>query len=101
MLSGSVICYRPYRCADGYVTLGALEPKFWAAWCRGVEREDLIEHQFDAPGSDAHAAVEAIFAERTREGWRRVRLRARLLPGAGAGARRGARSPSSSPRGRW
>ena len=29
------ICYRPYACADGYVTLGALEPKFWQAWCRG------------------------------------------------------------------
>jgi crotonobetainyl-CoA:carnitine CoA-transferase CaiB-like acyl-CoA transferase len=70
MLSGSVICYRPYRCADGYVTLGALEPKFWSAWCRGVGREDLIEHQFDAPGSAAHAAVEGIFAERSRDAWR-------------------------------
>src|SRR3954465_1220166 len=27
-LAGSLICYRPYACADGYVTLGALEPKF-------------------------------------------------------------------------
>ena len=71
MLSGSVICYRPYRCADGYVTLGALEPKFWSAWCRGVGREDLVPHQFAAPGSDPHAAVQAIFAERTREDWRR------------------------------
>ena len=71
MLSGSAICYRPYRCADGYVSLGALEPKFWSAWCYGVGREDLLEHQFDAPGSAAHAAVEGIFAERTREDWRR------------------------------
>ena len=31
----ALICYRPYECADGWVTLGALEPKFWAAWCRG------------------------------------------------------------------
>src|SRR5918998_4239297 len=30
-LAGSLICYRPYRCADGWVTLGALEPKFWRA----------------------------------------------------------------------
>ena len=69
-LAGSLICYRPYACADGWVTLGALEPKFWQAWCRGVEREDLIEAQFQAPGSTAHREVEAIFALRTREQWR-------------------------------
>ena len=36
----------------------------------GVGREDLIEKQFEAPGSDAHAEVERIFLERTREEWR-------------------------------
>ena len=63
------ICYRPYACRDGWVTLGALEPKFWQAWCRGVGREDLVEKQFEAPGSDAHAEVERIFLERTRDEW--------------------------------
>ncbi|MFL5883718.1 MAG: CoA transferase, partial [Thermoleophilaceae bacterium] len=33
-------------------------------------REDLIEKQFSPPGSDAHAEVERIFLERTREEWR-------------------------------
>jgi alpha-methylacyl-CoA racemase len=51
------------------VSLGALEPKFWAAWCRGVEREDLMAHQFDAPGTDVHAEVGRIFATRTRAEW--------------------------------
>jgi crotonobetainyl-CoA:carnitine CoA-transferase CaiB-like acyl-CoA transferase len=69
-LAGRLVCYRPYACADGWVTLGALEPKFWQAWCRGVGREDLIERQFEAPGSDAHAEVERIFLERTRDQWR-------------------------------
>jgi crotonobetainyl-CoA:carnitine CoA-transferase CaiB-like acyl-CoA transferase len=69
VLAGSLICYRPYACADGYVSLGALEPKFWQAWCRGVGREDLIEHQFQPPGSDPHAEVERIFLERTRDDW--------------------------------
>jgi alpha-methylacyl-CoA racemase len=68
-LAGGLICYRPYECADGWVTLGALEPKFWAAWCRGVGREDLVERQFDRPGSDTHAQVKSLFLERTREGW--------------------------------
>jgi alpha-methylacyl-CoA racemase len=69
-LAGGIICYRPYACRDGWVTLGALEPKFWQAWCRGVGRDDLVEKQFDRPGSDAHAEVERIFLERTREEWR-------------------------------
>ena len=69
-LAGGVICYRPYRCSDGYVTLGALEPKFFSAFCQGVGREDLIEHQFDPPGSEAHHALEQIFASRAREEWR-------------------------------
>jgi alpha-methylacyl-CoA racemase len=69
-LGGALICYRPYACADGWVTLGALEPKFWQEFCRGVGREDLVEKQFERPGSDAHADVERIFLERTREEWR-------------------------------
>jgi alpha-methylacyl-CoA racemase len=68
-LAGHLICYRPYACKDGWVSLGALEPKFWHAWCRGVGRDDLIEKQFEPPGSDAHAEVERIFLERTRDEW--------------------------------
>jgi alpha-methylacyl-CoA racemase len=68
-LAGRLICYRPYRAADGWVTLGALEPKFWQAWCRGVGREDLVEKQFEGPGSAAHREVEEIFGARTRAQW--------------------------------
>ncbi len=68
-LAGSLVCYRPYECADGWVTLGALEPKFWQAWCRGVGREDLIAKQFERPGSDTHAQVQEIFKTRNRADW--------------------------------
>jgi alpha-methylacyl-CoA racemase len=68
-LAGGLLCYRPYRCADGWVALGALEPKFWRAWCEGVGRADLVERQFEPPGSDAHAEVEREFARRTRDEW--------------------------------
>ncbi|MCW3056470.1 MAG: L-carnitine dehydratase/bile acid-inducible protein [Solirubrobacterales bacterium] len=68
-LAGSLVCYRPYECADGWVTLGALEPKFWQAWCRGVGREDLIPKQFERPGSAVHAEVQEIFKARGRSGW--------------------------------
>jgi crotonobetainyl-CoA:carnitine CoA-transferase CaiB-like acyl-CoA transferase len=70
-LAGSLVCYRPYECADGWVTLGALEPKFWQAWCRGVGHEELIEKQFERPGSEAHEQVAAIFKGRTRAEWTR------------------------------
>jgi crotonobetainyl-CoA:carnitine CoA-transferase CaiB-like acyl-CoA transferase len=68
-LAGGLICYRPYRCADGWVALGALEPKFWRAWCLGVGRVDLVERQFDLVGSETHGEVEAVFAGRTRAEW--------------------------------
>jgi alpha-methylacyl-CoA racemase len=73
-LAGSLVCYRPYECADGWVTLGALEPKFWQAFCRGVGREELIASQFEHPGSDAHADVEKIFKARTRDEWQAFAL---------------------------
>ena len=69
VLAGALTCYRPYRCADGYVTLGALEPKFWRAWCLGVGREDLLDHAFDPPDSTTHRTVSEIFAQRTRAQW--------------------------------
>jgi alpha-methylacyl-CoA racemase len=68
-LAGRIVCYRPYACIDGWVALGALEPKFWQAWCAGVGREDLAERQFEPPGSETHADVERIFLERTRAEW--------------------------------
>jgi alpha-methylacyl-CoA racemase len=70
MLSGGIICYRPYEAKDGWITCGALEPKFWAALCKGVGRHDLIDKQFEKPGSPAHAQVAEIFRGRTREEWR-------------------------------
>jgi len=69
-LAGGLACYRPYECADGgWVALGALEGKFWAAWCRGAGRDDLLGEQFAAPGSPGHAAVAEVFAQRTRAEW--------------------------------
>jgi crotonobetainyl-CoA:carnitine CoA-transferase CaiB-like acyl-CoA transferase len=69
-LSGGILCYLPYEVADGWVACGALEPKFWAAFCEGVGRPDLIELQFEAPGSPGWRQVAEIFRGRTREEWR-------------------------------
>ena len=56
-LSGALPGYNVYETADGrYVTLGALEPKFWAEFCRRVGREDLIRpaHPYQRRGPRRH-----------------------------------------------
>ena len=68
-LAGGLLCYLPYEVADGWVTCGALEPKFWAAFCNGVGRPDLVESQFEAPGSEAWSEVAEIFRARRCEEW--------------------------------
>ena len=69
-LTGAFVCYYPYEAADGWVTCGALEPKFWQEFCRGVGREDLIDKQFAAPGSDDWAEIAEVFRSRTCDEWR-------------------------------
>jgi alpha-methylacyl-CoA racemase len=69
-LAGGIACYFPYETKDErWVSLGALEPKFWQNWCNGVGRPDLIERQFEHPDSDAGAEVAAVFRGRTRDEW--------------------------------
>jgi alpha-methylacyl-CoA racemase len=69
-LAGRILCYYPYEASDGWVSCGALEPKFWRAFCEGVGRPELIEQQFERPGSDAWREVADVFRARSREQWR-------------------------------
>ena len=69
LLNGGIACYLPYECADGWVSCGALEPKFWKAFCDGNDRADLLEHQFAPPGSEGHAQVAEVFRGRTKAEW--------------------------------
>jgi crotonobetainyl-CoA:carnitine CoA-transferase CaiB-like acyl-CoA transferase len=46
-LTGHYPCYAIYETRDGrHLTIGALEPHFWAALCRHLGREDFIETQY-------------------------------------------------------
>lgn len=71
-LSGAYPFYNVYETSDGkFMTLGALEPKFWANFCRKVGCEELISRQFDS-GADREKLfdeVRAIFKSRTRDEW--------------------------------
>ena len=69
-LTGRFVCYLPYEAADGYITMGALEPQFWARFCAGVGREDLVAKQFERTGSEAWAEIAEIFRSRTRAEWK-------------------------------
>lgn len=68
-LNGGFICYLPYEASDGWVSCAALEPKFWAAFCAGVDRPDLVERQYEAPGSEAWRRVAEIFGGRSCSEW--------------------------------
>jgi alpha-methylacyl-CoA racemase len=68
-LSGRHACYRVYSCKDKrFYSVAALEPKFWAALCTKLGRPDLIDQQF-AEDFKVHAALESVFASRTRSEW--------------------------------
>lgn len=69
---GRHACYNVYRTKDGrLVALGALEPKFWRAFCAGAGRPDLAARH--AQGGEAEARLidelGALFATRTRSEW--------------------------------
>lgn len=71
VLDGRYPCYRVYRCADGEVAVGALEPKFWAALCDALGVPDLTPHAF-AAGDAGRAVIErlsAVFASAPRDAW--------------------------------
>jgi crotonobetainyl-CoA:carnitine CoA-transferase CaiB-like acyl-CoA transferase len=68
-LNGGAAYYHTYRSADGrHVTLGAIEPKFWAAFCRAAERPDWIARHADPlPQRDLVAEVQRFLATLTRD----------------------------------
>ena len=75
MLSGGLVCYNLYETRDGKaMSLSALEPAFWAAFCQSVEREDLLGEQFASalPGEPAYDELCALFRTRTRDEWHKM-----------------------------
>ncbi|HUH29680.1 CaiB/BaiF CoA-transferase family protein [Gelidibacter sp.] len=72
ILSGMMVNYNVYECSDGkWMALGALEPKFWNAFCdlvnkpewKGKSDLELINGVFPK------AELEALFKSKTRDEW--------------------------------
>lgn len=70
-LNGGAACYNLYETKDGgFISLGAVEPKFWATFCDAVGHPEWTARQTDAmPQTDLIAAVAAVVAARTRDEW--------------------------------
>lgn len=75
LLNGGGAMYGVYRTKDGrFLSVGALEPKFWAAFNQAIGRPvDHSELVADAAGQErVRAEIQAILATRTRDEWEAV-----------------------------
>ncbi len=70
-LNGAAPYYNVYRCRDGrYLSVGCIEPWFWAALCRALDRNDLVPIQFDEDKAEyIMGELRDIFATRDRDDW--------------------------------
>ena len=67
LLNGRYPCYNVYRCSDGrFLSVGAVEQKFWENFCSAVQRPDLADRRTDEA---AREDVAALILTRTREEW--------------------------------
>ena len=71
ILTGRYACYDSYRCRDGkWMSVGAIEPIFYANLCKTLGVERWIEHQTDDASQDEiRADFARAFAERDRQQW--------------------------------
>ncbi len=71
-LSGELPCYGIYRTSDDrYLSVGALEPKFWSGFCRALGRPDLETCGLESGerGQAARDAVACVLQTQTLAHW--------------------------------
>jgi crotonobetainyl-CoA:carnitine CoA-transferase CaiB-like acyl-CoA transferase len=68
---GAIPNYNLYETKDGkIITIGAIEPWFFANLCRALGREDLVEHEYNsARRAEILESFKAIFRTKTRDEW--------------------------------
>jgi crotonobetainyl-CoA:carnitine CoA-transferase CaiB-like acyl-CoA transferase len=71
LLTGGYATYNNYECKDGrFVSLGAIEDKFWAGFCRKLGMEEYIPLQMDALSQPKiKDAINTIMITKTRDEW--------------------------------
>lgn len=71
VLTGGYACYNVYKTKDGrYVSLGAVEDKFWAEFCEKIDRSEYIKPQWNTTlQQEMQADVRAIMLGKNRNEW--------------------------------
>lgn len=71
LLTGGYAFYQIYPTKDGkYISLGAIEDKFYAEFCRKINRPELFEKQWDKElQREIIAEITQIMMEKTRDEW--------------------------------
>lgn len=71
IISGRYACYDTYQAGDGaWLSVGAIEPKFFANLCRLLTCEQWVDRQLDPDVQDAiRSDFSAAFATRSRDAW--------------------------------
>jgi alpha-methylacyl-CoA racemase len=73
LLTGKYPCYNIYETSDGkYISLAALEPKFWENLCKNIGRSDLINNHMSAQKSVRQSTKQElveIFGSKSRSEW--------------------------------
>ncbi len=73
LLTGGLACYAVYETADGrHLTVGALEPAFFARLCELLGRAELAPRQYDAEQDVVRRELAAVFATRPLGEWLRL-----------------------------
>lgn len=75
MLDGGRAYYNIYETKDArYLAVGAVEPKFWSAFCEIIERENLIAHQEGpkAKQEEMKAEIQGIIKTKTLAEWTEI-----------------------------
>jgi len=71
LITGGMACYQIYKTLDNkFVVLGALEEKFWQAFCAAVDRPDwIIRQQEKMPQTDLVNELRKLFSTASRDSW--------------------------------
>jgi crotonobetainyl-CoA:carnitine CoA-transferase CaiB-like acyl-CoA transferase len=76
-LNGGLACYGVYRASDRYLSVGALEPKFWIALNQALGRKPDVSEIVGTPAQQAKTRDEMakIFATKTAAEWAEILAR--------------------------
>lgn len=78
VLNGTVVSYSLYETKDSrYISLAALEPKFWVNFCQALCREDWLPAHYSRPGkgNPVYDELVTLFKSKTLAEWTEFGMR--------------------------